>query len=250
MPLETRRDSGPRTGEIRGPQLAAARTVLVVARNHEKAGAIVGALQERGLPALHASTETQASFWIREQPPALVLLDLSAEGSRPLLEELRGLRRTVVALSDDSDVRMNALEKGCIEASPLALPAREIALHAAALVRARRPIRYSTVDAYPLRVDLANKRLTWRGVEMNASPLLLRLAAYLAAHAGELVPTKVLCEEVWEQSWDEPNKVHQGIWRLRRLLGEGRGSSVIVGRRGHGYGLFVERATGVRVRAS
>lgn len=236
MPWDGTQGFGPQDGEG-SRTLSVARSVMVAARNHEKAGAIVGALQDRGIPALQASTELQALFWAREQPPALVLLDLDMDGARDVLTELRGIGKTVHALSDNPESRVQALEKGCIEASPASLGPIELAIKTVALMRARRPMRFTTVEKSGLRVDLTSATIAWQGREIEATPILVRLAAYLVAHAGQLVPARVLLEEVWEEDWGKPWKVYQAIWRLRCLLGDEH-ERVIIGKRGHGYGFF------------
>jgi hypothetical protein len=44
--------------------------------------------------------------------------------------------------------------------------------------------------------------------------------------------------EHWGEPWADANKVHQAMYRLRGRLGVPTESRFLVGRRGHGYGLF------------
>ncbi|HEV8663678.1 MAG TPA: winged helix-turn-helix domain-containing protein [Candidatus Methylomirabilis sp.] len=204
-----------------------------------RCGEFVGALQDRGLPAVQATTASQAIHWARREPPALVVIDLAVDRSRIVLQEFRREGRAVVALSPDSRIRTWALEAGCLDAPDPALDPHELALKAAVLVREGLRAR-GRVLAGPLMVDLSERCLLWRGRKLRTTPLLVDLAAYLAARAGEIVPVPTLLEQVWGEPWASAERVHHAVWRLRGLLGEGRHSAFLVGRRGHGYGVFPE----------
>jgi two-component system, OmpR family, response regulator len=165
-----------------------------------------------------------------------------------LLGELRHEGYAVVAVSDDPRERTWALEAGCLDAILPLLEPDELALKVRELVHDRRLRRQGTIVAGPLIVDLATRLVSWRGENITVSPLLLDLAAYLASRAGQFTPSRVLLEEVWGEPWSNLNKVHQAIWRLRRYLREPVGSSFLVGRQGHGYGVFPETSVHARVR--
>lgn len=237
MAREAARRAEPRDGEGVAP-LSTSRTVLVVSPDSNRAGEIVGALQGRGVPSIQASTPPQAIFWARRSTPALVVLDLDVQSARLLLGEFRAEGRLLVALNDDADQRVRALEAGCVDALPQSLEPNELALKVARLARSDRVQQSGTVVAGPLTVDLSACRLLWKGMEMAVSPLLLELAAYLAAREGRLTPARTLLQDVWGEPWAHSNKVHQAMYRLRRRLDEPADSQFFVARRGHGYGLF------------
>jgi DNA-binding response OmpR family regulator len=229
--------AGPRDGEGTA-SLSASRTVLVVTPEPTKAGEVVGALQDRGVPSIQASTPPQAIFWARRATPALVVLDTNVRGSGLLLGEFRGEGRLLVALNDDDGERVRALEAGCVDALPRSLETNELAVRVSRLARSEDLQAGGMVVAGPLTVDLSARCLLWEDEEISVSPLLLTLAGYLASRAGRLTPARVLLEEVWGEPWADPSKVHQAMYRLRRSLGERTDSSILVSRRGHGYGLF------------
>jgi DNA-binding response OmpR family regulator len=238
----------PRDGEGTA-FLSASRTVLVVTPESTKAGEVVGALQERGVPSVQASTPPQALFWARRATPALVVLDMNVRGARLLLGAFRGEGRLLVALNDDLSERVRALEAGCADALPRSLEPDELALKVTRLTRSDGIEAVGTIAAGPLTIDLSACSLLWRDEELSVSPLLLSLSAYLASHAGRLTPARTLLEDVWGEPWADANKVHQAVYRLRRRLGEPAHSPFLVARRGHGYGLFPE-AEHVRHRES
>ena len=233
----------PRRAELRGGEgapLSASRTVLVVSPESCRAGEIVGALQGRGVPSVQASTPPQAVFWARRSTPALVVLDLNVPSAWLLLGEFRAEGRLLIAMNDEADQRLRALEAGCVDALPHSLEPDELALKVARLAHSGRVQPRGTVVAGPLIVDLSACRLSCRGEMVTASPLLLELAAYLAARQGQLTPARTLLQDVWGEPWAHPNKVHQAVHRLRRRLGEPTDSAFLVAKRGHGYGMFPE----------
>jgi DNA-binding response OmpR family regulator len=212
--------------------------VLVVTPESNKAGEVVGALQDRGVPSIQASTPSQAIFWARQATPALVVLDTNVRGAGLLLREFRGEGRLLIALNDDDSERVRALEAGCVDALPKSLEPDELALKVTRLARSEGLRTSGTMVAGPLKVDLSACRLLWREQEIGVSPLLLALAGYLASRTGQLMPAREILTDVWGEPWADPNKVHQAMYRLRRSLGVPANSPFLVTKRGHGYGLF------------
>ena len=241
--------AGPRDGEGTA-SLSASRTVLVVTSEPTKAGEVVGALQDRGVPSIQASTSPQAIFWARRATPALVLLDTNVRGAGLLLGEFRGEGRLLIALNDDDSERVRALEAGCVDALPKSMEPDELALKVTRLARSEGLRARGTIVAGPLTVDLSGGRLLWRDQEQGVSPLQLALAGHLASRAGQLTPARELLADVWGQPWADPNKVHQAMYRLRRTLGIPASSPFLVARRGHGYGVFPQAFEARRDRSA
>ena len=239
MAQQLLRQTRPPGGAGFGEPLSAARTVLVLTPSRSKAGDLAGALQDKGLPTVTATTPRQAAYWMREEPPALVLIDLDVQRAQFLVEHFRHEGRSVVAISNDVKARAQALQSGCLSAEARLSP-EELALKMASLLRERRLGRSGTIEAGPLIVDLSRGQLVWRGTRLAVPPVLLDLTACLAARTGEFVSIAILLEEVWSEPWAEPAKVHRAIWRLRkRLPGSAR---FIASKWGYGYGLFPDAA--------
>jgi DNA-binding response OmpR family regulator len=241
MARETPRLTRPREGAGFEGTLAPARTVLVVAPTRTKAGELAGALQDKGIPSPFATSGRQAVYWMRQEPPALIAVDMRTSGSRLLVEHVRREGRAVYAISTDPQVRMTALEAGCTAADG-DLSSDELATKIGVLLRDRHLRRTGRVCAGPLSVDLSSRQFFWDEEPVPAPPLLLDLAACLASRAGDFVAVQVLLHEVWGESWAQHDKVHKAVWRLRHQLRLPRGSGFILGKWGHGYGMFPDAA--------
>lgn len=194
MARELGRPAGPWDARERPGALSASRTLLVVDRHP---AAFAEALQDRGLPTTFAKTAGAAVYWLRLQPPAVVLLDLEMERAGFLMQLFRAEGRTVLAMSDDTAARTRALEAGCLDAIPASIPIQELSLKIAKVVQERRARRMGTIAAPPLLVDLSAKRLLWHGEAVSASGVLVYFAACLASRPGQIVPTRVILGDVW-----------------------------------------------------
>lgn len=232
-------NSGRQRDGKSGVPLPWSNAVLVLTQDPATGGQLIGALQGRGLAAVLATTTRWALSWTRRISPSLIVLDLRADRSRFLLSHFREEGRTLIALSEDGRERVWALQQGCRDAFPVSVDAAEFALKIAKLQHAREGGYEDVLSCGPLVVDLIEHRFVWSGREIAASPLMLKLAACLARHQGQFLSPSALLEDVWSEPLADPNRVHQAIWRLRRLLGEQGASSLLVAQgRGLGYGLF------------
>jgi heme-degrading monooxygenase HmoA len=92
------------------------------------------------------------------------------------------------------------------------------------------------VDLGRLRVDLRRRVVRLDGREIDVPPREFTVLAELATRPGHPVPAEELARRVWpdraEMNGDDVRRV---VYRLRRLLDDGRRRSLIRNRRGHGY---------------
>lgn len=241
MARELGRPAGPWDARERPGALSASRTLLVVARHP---AALAEALQDRGLPTTFAKSARAAVYWVRQQPPAMVVLDLEVERAGFLLQQFRAEGRAILAVSDDPKARTNALEAGCLDVSTSSTPIDELTLKIARAVHDRRVRRVGTIAVPPLVVDLSARQLVWHGTRIATSGVLVDLAACLASRQGQIVPSRVILEEVSGEPWASTDRVHRNIWRLRQALGLSRDSQFLVSRWREGYGMFPDQATG------
>lgn len=171
----------------------------------------------------------------------MVVIDLEVERAGFLLQQFRAEGRAILAMSDDSKARTNALEAGCLDATMSSTPIDELTLKIARAVHDRRVRRTGTIAAPPLVVDLSARQLMWHGTSIAASGVLVDLAACLASRQGQIVPTRVILEEVSGEPWASTDRVHRNIWRLRRTLGLSRDSQFLVARWREGYEIFSDQ---------
>jgi DNA-binding response OmpR family regulator len=160
--------------------------------------------------------------------PEIVILDLGlpdVDGSQ-VLSMLRAVSRVpvIVATARDDDPSLVAcLDAGADDyvVKPYSVPQLE--------ARVRAVLRRSTesggerarVVVGGLQVDVAARRTTLDGVELDLSPREFDLLRHLAERAGEVVTKKQLLTEVWQQPWGGSDKtVDVHLSWLRRKLGE------------------------------
>ena len=75
-----------------------------------------------------------------------------------------------------------------------------------------------------LTLDLAVRRVTHGGNEIDLTPTEFSLLEFLIRHAGNVVTRKMLCEHLWDADWEgETNVIEVPINRLRGQAREDRG---------------------------
>jgi len=94
------------------------------------------------------------------------------------------------------------------------------------------------LEAGPLHLSLASKRLSVDGRTIDLTPTELSMLELLMRFQGQVVTRKMLCEHVWGFDWEGPtNVIEVHINRLRGKLDKGREESLIRTIRGRGYAL-------------
>jgi len=88
----------------------------------------------------------------------------------------------------------------------------------------------------PLTLDLALRRVTCSGTEIELTPTEFSLLELLMRHAGQVVTRKMLCEHIWESDWEgTTNVIEVHINRLRGKFQRAGQDNVIQTVRGRGY---------------
>ena len=96
------------------------------------------------------------------------------------------------------------------------------------------------MEAGPLHLMLATKRVTLSGRTIDLTPTEFSILELLMRFNGQVVTRKMLCEHVWGFDWDGPtNVIEVHINRLRGKLDKDRDKSFICTIRGRGYALAV-----------
>jgi two-component system KDP operon response regulator KdpE len=207
--------------------------VLVVEDEPRIRRFLASGMESHGLRALEASGGQEALRLAVDHRPAVVVLDLGLPDMEGL-EVLRRLREwsdvpvVVVSARGREEQKVAALEGGADDylVKPFGFPelvARiRVALRHAA--RSREPEGGNVFESGPLRVDLADRRVTVEGKEVPLTPLEYRLLLVLVRHAGKVVTHRQLLGEVWgEGSGDRTHYLRVYMTRLRRKLESGAG---------------------------
>jgi two-component system OmpR family response regulator/two-component system copper resistance phosphate regulon response regulator CusR len=173
-----------------------------------------------------------------------VILDLMLP-ERPgltVLRELRnaGIRTPVIVLTalGSVDDRVTGLNDGADDyiVKPFSIVELLARLEAVCRRTATRPP--AVMQAGPLTLDLATRRVTREGRECELTPTEFSLLELLMRFAGQVVTRRMLCEHLWDTDWEgETNVIEVHINRLRGKLDKGFNESLIQTVRGRGYAL-------------
>ncbi len=207
----------------------AATRILLVEDEASIAEPFARLLRREGFEATIAATAAEALERARDSAPDLILLDL-------MLPDGDG-RDVCRALRADSDVpvimvtargtetdRIVGLEIGADDYVVKPFSGAEVIARIRAVLRRT---ERTTTEALPvfrvrdLEVDLAARRATLAGEELELSRKEFDLLAELVRNAGSVVRREDLMSRVWDENWFGSTKtldVHMG-W-LRRKLGD------------------------------
>jgi two-component system OmpR family response regulator len=209
----------------------------------------IGKAVQKGLSeAGHACT------WVREGPQGLqqaasqkyeaIILDLLLPGEHGLqvLDKLRGqgIKTPVVVLTALGSVhdKVTGLTKGADDylVKPFEMPELLARLDAVCRRATLKPA--ASLHAGELSLDLATRRVTCGGVEIDLTPTEFSILEMLMRHVGQVVTRKMLCESLWESDWEgTTNVIEVHINRLRTKLQKGLKEPLIHTIRGRGYAL-------------
>ena len=174
----------------------------------------------------------------------VVVLDLllPGESGMTILESMRGagIGTPVLVLTALGGVedRVTGLTRGADDylVKPFAFP--ELLARIKAVCRRSMTRPSPTLEVGDICLNLASRRVTRGGVEINISPTEFSLLEFLMRHAGQVVTRKMLCEHIWYADWEGmTNVVEVHINRLRSKLDGGFPTSAIETIRGRGYAI-------------
>jgi two-component system, OmpR family, response regulator len=209
--------------------------------------ATLGKALQRGL-----SDSRHACTWVRSGQRGLdlglsqrydaIVLDLmlpDMDGIE-ILTSLRskGVQTPVLVLTALGSVenRVRGLRNGADDylVKPFAFPELTARLEALSRRSVTRPSLTHTVG--PLTLDLATRRASRGGQEIELSPTEFTILEYLMRFTGQVVTRKMLSEHVWDDDWDgTTNVIDVHINRLRNKIDRGFDAPLIYTVRGHGY---------------
>lgn len=93
-----------------------------------------------------------------------------------------------------------------------------------------------SMNVGPLSLDLATRKATRAGKEIDLSPTEFSILEYLMRFAGQVVTRKMLSEHIWEDDWTGvTNIIDVHINHLRSKIDKGFDDPLIQTVRGRGY---------------
>ena len=225
---------------------AAGERILVVDDEPDITALVAYHLAKVGYRVSTASTGPDALRAVREERPALIVLDRMLPGldGDEVLAQLRadpGARDVAVivltARRDEAD-RIRGLALGADDYLTKPFSPQELVLRIAAILRRAGPTTSSSdiLSVGPLQIDQSHHRVTMGGREIELTATEFKLLLILAQRRGRVQSRGQLLEEVWEASPDvQTRTVDMHVQRLRVKLGaEGELIETI---RGFGYRL-------------
>jgi two-component system OmpR family response regulator len=177
----------------------------------------------------------------------LVVLDLMLPkvGGLELLRAARshGVRTPVIVLTARGSVpdKLEGFEAGADDYLVKPFEMDELLARIEAVHRRTSDRPAMHLEVGPLRLNLANQRLTLSGRGIDLTPTEFSILELLLRYHGQVVTRKMLCEHVWGFDWSGPtNVIEVHINRLRGKIDRNRKQSLIRTVRGRGYALAVE----------
>ena len=202
--------------------------VLIIEDDDRIRPLLMRSLRERGYAVSSAPTGMAGLQMAVETRPDLVILDLGlpdVDGTQ-VLSMLRAVSDVPVIIAsarDDDPSLVSALDSGADDyvVKPYTTAQLEARIRAVMRRAGSSSASRRNLVVGGLEIDVAARRTTLDGEELELSPREFDLLVYLAEHPGEVVTKKDLLSDVWHQAWGGSDKsVDVHLSWLRRKLGE------------------------------
>ncbi|HWW77653.1 MAG TPA: response regulator transcription factor [Pyrinomonadaceae bacterium] len=206
------------------------RPVLIVEDEPDIAEGLRYNLEREGLRAVVAATgeEGLAAALDRQNPPALVLLDLMLPGMsgtelcRRLRREPQTRRTPIIMLTarGAESERVAGLELGADDYVTKPFSVRELVARVRAVLRRADDAASAHYEDERLRVHFDDMHVTCEGAEVRLTRKEFALLAALARRPGRVATRNQLLDEVWgQQYYGDTRTLDVHIRRLRSKLG-------------------------------
>jgi two-component system OmpR family response regulator/two-component system copper resistance phosphate regulon response regulator CusR len=220
--------------------------ILIVEDDEVLGKALSRGLEEAGHRCTWAKNGEKGFACAAAQKCDTIILDLMLP-DRPGLDVLRGLRaqgiRTPVLILTalgSVDERVDGLNAGADDylIKPFSFP--ELLARLAAISRRSINLSAQQLVVGPLSLDLALRRVTRDGVEIDLTPTEFSLLEFLMRNAGLVLTRKMLCEHLWDSYWEGvTNVIEVHVTRLRAKIDRDFNHSLLQTVRGRGYVLRI-----------
>ena len=183
-------------------------------------------LRARGYQVDLAATGEDALKAAADQPPDVVVLDLSLPGIDGLqvIQGLRGWTRVpiiVLSVREREADKVAALDAGADDyvTKPFGINELQARLRAAVRRASLTQQDAPVIQTPDFRVDLAAKQVTRDGREVRLTPTEWQLVELLVRNPGRLVSQRQLLQEVWGPKYqEETNYLRIFVAQIRRKL--------------------------------
>jgi two-component system OmpR family response regulator/two-component system copper resistance phosphate regulon response regulator CusR len=178
---------------------------------------------------------------VTQQFDAVVLdLMLPELDGLAVLRQLRGqqIETPVLVLTalGSLDDRVTGLNAGADDylVKPFAFP--ELLARLNAICRRSVHLQSRVLETGPLTLDLSTRRVLREGREIDLTPTEFSLLELLMRNTGQVLTRKMLCEHLWDQTWEGvTNVIEVHINRLRAKIDREFDEPLIHTIRGRGY---------------
>lgn len=199
--------------------------ILVVDDDRQIRRALGAILEARKYRVTFAESGEQALASALEQPPDLVVLDLTLPG-RDGLEVCKALRTwmsapiLVLSVRGEAAEKIQALDLGADDYVSKPFVAGELLARIRALLRrsggaAAEPV----LRVRDLEIDLGRRRVTRKGEEIRLTRTEFELLSLLARNADRVVTTRAILREVWGPEYvDDVMTLRVHVGNLRKKI--------------------------------
>jgi two-component system, OmpR family, response regulator len=220
--------------------------ILIVEDDRAIGKALLRGLDEAGHACALARDGAKGLALARSQQFQAIVLDLMLP-DMPGLDVLRELRRQgvqtpVLILTSLGSVeeRVAGLNAGADDYLVKPFEFAELLARLEAICRRSLPQPGARLTAGPLVLNLSARRATRDGKEIELTPTEFSLLEFLMRRQGLVATRKMLCEHLWDESWEGvTNVIEVHINRLRNKIDRGFTPPLIHTVRGRGYVLRV-----------
>lgn len=204
--------------------------ILVVDDDRDVAGTIERTLRRRDHEIVVAYSGAQALEKIQKQCPDLVVLDIMMPrmDGIEVCQRIRALPNVatvpILFLTAKSKIedKIGGFEAGADDYLTKPFDLRELELRVRALLRRSMPTEApkAPLEIGPLSLDPRTFKLNVNGHVLLLTPVEFELLHYLMKHAGEVISTERLLQEVWEYppGTGDPNLVRAHIKNIRAKI--------------------------------
>jgi two-component system copper resistance phosphate regulon response regulator CusR len=218
--------------------------LLLVEDDAELAAVVTAGLREHGCQVRCAASMAEGRRQARDGEFNVILLDVMLPGGSgfDLCRELRaaGLSTPILMLTarDAVDDRVAGLDVGADDYLTKPFAFRELLARVRALARRPRDMEPETIEIADLKVDVARRRVSRGGREIELTAKEFALLACFVEHRGQVIDRPLITSHVWDDNHDPfTNVLEVLVRRLRRKIDDGFDPKLIHTYRGAGYRL-------------